>query len=606
MKNKFYILLCFLFVVITDVLASIGETKYIDGVYYTLDFNSNEYYAIVDASWTDIKVANILEKVDFDYNKNVPVKVITYRAFVGRTSLTSVTLPNSIESIGSGAFKNCSSLESINIPDSITKIYKETFSYCKSLKSIILSDNLTSIGEWAFYGCESLKSIILGNNVTSIEGGAFELCSSLESINIPNSVYEIPRNAFRGCRSLKTIILGDNITFIGEEAFYGCKSLAEFIIPQSVSKIGCRAFAYCGLTSITIPESVNKIDVAVFLGCDSLRKVQWNAIEALNIGYSYGGYIEDTGVLKAENIVDITFGNKVQTIPVSLCLGLEKLTNITISNSVTSIGGYAFYNCSSLESINIPNSVYVIPMYAFSKCESLKSIILGDNVTSIGEGAFSYCSPMESITLPATIRSIECEFPENLDTIICFSNRRPYICEQPRALYKECVVFVPKGSYLEYKDLNSSWYEFKNILELKGKEYTITINVNDEKMGSVKGGGIYEETSKIVITAIPNKGYHFVQWSDGNIENPRTIVVNEDIELTAIFEKSSTPVNNLKDDNIVIYTKEGLLYVEGAETDYYVLDAAGRLVYSGRESALSLPRGVYVVNVGGEVQKVVI
>ncbi|MEE1090995.1 MAG: hypothetical protein UH103_06180, partial [Paludibacteraceae bacterium] len=103
-----------------------------------------------------------------------------------------------------------------------------------------------------------------------------------------------------------------------------------------------------------------------------------------------------------------------------------------------------------------------------------------------------------------------------------------------------------------------------------------------------------------------NKGYHFEKWSDGNTENPRTITVTEDIELSATFELDETPVENVQITSANVYSRNGILHVEGAENDYYVLDMAGRLIYSGRDTELQLPRGVYVVNVGGEVQKVVL
>ena len=98
-----------------------------------------------------------------------------------------------------------------------------------------------------------------------------------------------------------------------------------------------------------------------------------------------------------------------------------------------------------------------------------------------------------------------------------------------------------------------------------------------------------------------------MKWSDGNTENPRTIVVTEDVELMAEFEEDGkTLVDNVDESSVMIYVQNGVIYVEGAETDYHVLDAAGRLIYSGRDAQLSLPRGVYVVVGGDEVEKVVL
>ncbi len=115
---------------------------------------------------------------------------------------------------------------------------------------------------------------------------------------------------------------------------------------------------------------------------------------------------------------------------------------------------------------------------------------------------------------------------------------------------------------------------------------------------------------KIILVAEAIEGFEFDGWSDGNIENPRTIILSEDTELYAYFRmaQGENPVDTETSKISVaeVCSRDGMLYVEGAESDYHVLDMAGRLIYSGRESALNLPRGVYLVTIAGEVEKVVI
>jgi hypothetical protein len=146
-------------------------------------------------------------------------------------------------------------------------------------------------------------------------------------------------------------------------------------------------------------------------------------------------------------------------------------------------------------------------------------------------------------------------------------------------------------------------------VELKAEfainQYEVTVTADEN--GYVTGSGTYDYGTEVMIEAIANEGYRFVQWSDGNTENPRTIVVTEDVELRAEFEEDGkTLVDNVDESSVMIYVQNGVIHVEGAETDYHVLDAAGRLIYTGRDAQLSLPRGVYVVVVGDEVEKVVI
>ena len=288
--------------------------------------------------------------------------VINNRAFYNNDKITSITIPDSVTSIGNYAFSGCSSLASITIPDSVTSIgYYSTFAYCESLTSITIPDSVTSIGSGAFYYCTSLTSVTIPDSVTSIGSSAFEGCTSLTSITIPDSVTSIGYNsAFAYCESLTSITIPDSVTSIGEGAFEYCTSLTSVTIGNSVTEIGSDAFYDCdSLTSITIPDSVTSIGSSAFQGCTSLTSV--------------------------------TIGNGVTTIGEWAFHYCTSLTSVTIGNSVTSIGEGAFCDCYSLTSITIPDSVTSIGDYAFQSCTSLTSVTIGDSVTIIGNYAFSGC-----------------------------------------------------------------------------------------------------------------------------------------------------------------------------------------------------------------------
>ncbi len=245
-------------------------------------------------------------------------------AFRDCSSLTSVTIGNSVTSIEYGAFSGCSSLESITIPfvgeskdetsnthfgyifgassyssnasyvpSSLkeviitggTSIGSYAFEYCSRLTSIEIPNSVTSIGESAFYNCSSLTSIVIPEGVTSIEYGAFFECGSLTIITIPDSVTSIGYFAFRNCRSLTSIVIPDSVTIIGGYAFYNCRSLTSIVIPDSVTSIEYGAFYICrSLTNVTIGNSVTSIGYDAFSGCN-LKEVyytgtstQWDAI----------------------------------------------------------------------------------------------------------------------------------------------------------------------------------------------------------------------------------------------------------------------------------------------------------------------------------------
>ena len=107
--------------------------------------------------------------------------------------------------------------------------------------------------------------------------------------------------------------------------------------------------------------------------------------------------------------------------------------------------------------------------------------------------------------------------------------------------------------------------------------------------------------------AKPIEGLVFDHWSDGNTENPRTLTLTEDIELYAYFKVAeATNLETSKISSANIYTTNGTLHIEGATDDYHILDAAGRLIYSGNATTLTLPRGIYLITMGGEVEKIVL
>ena len=213
------------------------------------------------------------EKDGLKYLGNETNKYL-YLAGVVSKDITTATIDNNCKFIGSSAFEYCSSLTSIVIPDSVTSIGSYAFEDCLSLRSIVIPDSVTSIGSYAFAYCSSLTSIEISNSVTSIGEDAFEYCSSLTSVTIGNSVTSIGDGAFFDCSSLTSIVIPNSVTSIGYYAFRGCSSLTSVTIGSSVTSIGYGAFYNCSsLTSIVIPNSVTSIGYRAFYGCSSLTSV---------------------------------------------------------------------------------------------------------------------------------------------------------------------------------------------------------------------------------------------------------------------------------------------------------------------------------------------
>ncbi|GHT49118.1 hypothetical protein AGMMS49982_01840 [Bacteroidia bacterium] len=317
-----------------------------------------------------------------------------------KSNITSVSIGNSVTSIGNYAFYGCSSLTSITIGNSVTSIGNNAFYGCSDLTSVTIGNSVTSIGSSAF-GSSGLTSVIIPNNVTSIGSSAFYNCSDLTSVTISDGVTSIGNYVFSYCSGLTSITIPDGVTSIGDNAFSYCSDLTSITIPDNVTSIGDQAFSYCSdLTSITIPDNVTSIGYNAFSDCSKLTTVDFNAANCTMGSRNYPVF-NNCPALSTVNI-----GNTVTQIPNYAFFGCSGLTSITIPDGVTSIGYDAFYGCSGLTSIIIPDGVTDIWGEAFSGCSGLTSVSIGNSVTDIGSEAFSGCSGLTSITIPDGVTSI--------------------------------------------------------------------------------------------------------------------------------------------------------------------------------------------------------
>ena len=212
----------------------------------------------VELVGADKGITNIYLNSPITYQgKSYSVTSIGNWAFRDCSSLTSITIPNSVTSIGYEAFEgtafynnpsnwdkgalylgNClicladGYVGDYNIKESTRLIADLAFAYCTGLTSVTIPSSITSIGDYAFAYCKSLTSVTIPNSVTSIGEGAFGGCESLTSVTIPNSVTSIGNDAFAGCFGLTSVTIPNSVTSIGGQAFYGCESLTSVTVPS--------------------------------------------------------------------------------------------------------------------------------------------------------------------------------------------------------------------------------------------------------------------------------------------------------------------------------------------------------------------------------------
>ena len=368
----------------------------------------------------------------------------------GMKNLASVTIPNSVTSIGGSAFSSCSDLRSVTIGNSVTSIGGSAFSGCSGLTSVTIPNSVTSIGASAFNGCWHLTSVTIGKSVTNIGGSAFSGCNGLTSITIPNSVTSIGGGAFSGCSGLTSVVWkakrctgwndyksspfylesGNNITSFtfGKEVksipnylCYEMKNLTSVVIPNSVESIGDEAFRNCrALISVTMGKNVTYIGYRAFDGTYWLNNQQDGLIYMNTVLYGYKGEMpQGTEVIVREGTTEI--GDNA----FADCIGL---TSITIPKSVAYVGKGAFSECNNLtfvvwnakhcecmgsfssgshiRSFTFGNEVESIPAYLCSYLYYLDSIIIPNSVTSIEKHAFSYCRGLTSVTIGNSVTSI--------------------------------------------------------------------------------------------------------------------------------------------------------------------------------------------------------
>ena len=480
---------------------------------------------------------------------------------IHHTKIQSVTIPESVTSIGRAAFMNCTGLTSLTIKGVATSIGAVAFSTCTSLTSLSLVGSFQTIGEHAFASCNSLTSLSLTCDVQKIGDYAFVTCNSLTSLSLTGDIQKIGDYAFYSCPTLKTVTLPKSLTSIGLLAFGSCTSLDSIEIPGTVTEIGGFAFNNSGLTSVKIDEGVQSTGANMFSDCAKLTTVTFP--ESLTT-------IADGSFARCSNLNHVKIPASVTRIGYAAFIHCTSLSEITLQDGVKTIGADAFVSCKELTSITLPDSVTDIGKEAFQSCEGLESITIPKNVTTIEPDTFYWCFSLKDITLPAGLTSFQDDLSFcpagriRATDVKTDENGKPILNPDGSYIY----IYTPDGAiyYKNYKAAadalladNDNNPNIDDNYKLKKRNFLylckVTFDANGGKLNDDAEVPVYK-TEKITKTEANDRdpinapihdptraGYKFTGWyttADGKPEDGKFDVdetaITEDITLYAGWE----------------------------------------------------------------------
>ena len=569
--------------------------------------------------------------------------------FAGVRWLGTLHIGNHVRAVPDYAFERLSALQAIVIPDSVVRVGDWAFAYDANVTELTLGASLSHIGVGAFYGCGRMQNVVVPPAPPSTSGGGTWIGGgAFGGFGFGSFTYggtTISPNLFSGNTSLDTVYISDTVVTIGDSAFNGCTGLTV------VAEEG-----YTGIPEAWIPRTVRSVGNAAFGNCVALTRVRYDADSCLRMGSdTLPVFMNDT------NVAELVVGEYVRWIPDYAFVGCTGMTSITAQGLVApELGVDVFRDVADSIPVHIPCGSLASYTSRWSRFTNFVEDPMEDTIVAqTADTAMGSAAVVEQPTCAngrtarveaaanygyhfATWSDGVTENPRSLivvrDTVLtALFERNEYmlsaVCDSTQGRVIGAGVYLFGDTATVSVEANYG-YRFNRWAETGSTEesidtviggdvvltalfdtlyYELTLGVNNPDWGSVTGSGAYAYGTEVEMTATANVGYHFANWSDGNTDSPRYIVVSQDTLITAIFE-STEGIRALQPQVGSVYVEDGrhIVVKEAQGLKICVFDVMGRMVaIENRASETQRFRlaaaGVYLVQVGdGAAQRVVV
>ena len=451
MKKRFLLLLLTLE---TLLCWNAAFAEYQDG--YTYYIADNKAY--IQAYDSAPAILNIPETLG-----GQPVVSIEKQVFAGKTSITEVTMPDTVTFIGESCFSGCEGLTSISLSPNVGELLRWSFMNCYNLTSITIPEQCKTVKSEAFNGCKSLTDVTFGKGLTLIDPNGFMNCTALVTVDMsPSAITEIGAQAFKGCTSLSEVCLSEPLMKVGSDAFKGCpltrielqdkltlieydgfpgldnkdvpitwklychkdSHTAEFIsLNRTDEALGWRTHDFCDyeiggdflLRWENDPDLGKVICVSGYDGADpkavipeGMQKICANAFQdntsVMEVSFPEGLLRIDDAAFYGSGIEEVQLPESLVILGKHSFSNCPSLTRAVFPDAFTKIDDYTFTECVSLKSV-VANGVTDIGAHAFQNCLSLSTLPIHDGVSKIGDEAFAGCAALRAVALPASLVS---------------------------------------------------------------------------------------------------------------------------------------------------------------------------------------------------------